>query len=228
MNKKHGFTLIELLVVITIITLLVSILMPGLANAKLQAKRVVSANNMRQIGIALEMYAADNRGYFPETSHGAVDPEAKSWVFTLSKYIADVDEVRICPADPKRQERLENKVSSYVLNEYIAVGNTDPFGRMVGKSYRNKDRLKRPTETITTFIGANDLSASITSDHTHSRLWFQPAPNVPWDTLQKDIQVDRFKTGTLFLYADSHVDMVDKGIIKEWTDNYYDFAKPKD
>ena len=179
MKNKCAFTLIELLVVISIIALLVSILMPALSNARIQAKRVASSSNMRQIGIAIEMYAGDNQGYFPETSHGAINPNEKSWIYTLSKYLSDIDDIRICPADPKKLERIKNKVSSYVLNEYIAVDNTDPFGRIIGVSYRNKDRLKRQSEVITTFVGANTLSASITSDHTHSRLWFKPPPKCP-------------------------------------------------
>ncbi len=226
MKNKCAFTLIELLVVISIIALLVSILMPALANARVQARRVASASNMRQIGIAIEMYAADNKGYFPETTHDKTDEE--SWIYTLSKYFSDIDEIRICPADPKKAERLANKVSSYVLNEYIAVDETDPFGRITGKSYRNKDRIKRQAECITTFVGANNLDANVTNDHTHSRLWFNPAPNVPWDTIQKDIQVDRYKNCTLFLYADTHVDPLPKDTIKEWADNFYNFAKPKD
>jgi hypothetical protein len=183
---------------------------------------------MRQIGIAFEMYADDNRGFFPETSHGLTGSEAKkrSWIYTLSNYLGDVDKVRICPADPKRKERLENKVSSYILNEYIAVDNVDPFGQRTGPSYRNKHKLRRPAETITTFVGAEDLSASVTSDHTHSRLWFMAPPNVPWDTLRNDIQVDRYKSGTLFLYADAHVEAVKKEKIKKMADNFDNFAEP--
>ena len=228
MKRKCAFTLIELLVVISIIALLVSILMPALANARTQAKRIVSASNMRQIGIAIDMYANDNRGYFPETSHGASNPEVKSWIYTLSKYLANIDDVRICPADPKKNDRLENGVSSYVLNEYIARDVIDPFNNRIEKSYRNKDRIRRQAECITAFVIANDKGVNITSDHTHSREWFEPAPNVPWDKLQEDIQVDRYKTGTLFLYADTHVDFIDKEKIKDWADNFYNFAKPKD
>ncbi len=228
MDNIKGFTLIELLVVISIIALLMAILIPVLGRAKIYTKQIISSSNMRQIGIAIEMYADDNKGYFPETSHGLSTPEARkrSWIYTLNKYLADVDKVRICPADPKRKERLENKLSSYILNEYIAVDNVDPFGNPIGTSYRNKFKLKRPVETITTFVGADKLSASITSDHTHSSLWFRPHPNIPWDAIRNDIQVDRYKSGTLFLYADTRVEAVKSKTIKQMADNYEDFAKP--
>lgn len=229
MKSNFAFTLVELLVVISIIALLLGILLPTLGKARMYAKRVVSASNMCQIGVALEMYADNNKGFFPETAHGfsGTEAEQRSWIYTLSSYIGDVDKVRICPADPKRKKRLENKVSSYIMNGYIAYDNIHPFlGTIVGPSYRNMHKLKRPAETITTFVGSDVLSAHISSDHTHSNLWFWPPPNVPWDAIQSEIQVDRYKNSTLLLYAESHVEPVKKERIKEMADNYYNFAKP--
>ncbi len=57
---KKGFTLIELLVVISILGLLMSILLPSLARAQLQAKIVAVNAELRQIGICLDMYMDDN------------------------------------------------------------------------------------------------------------------------------------------------------------------------
>jgi len=237
MRAERGFTLIELLVDITVIAMLTGMLLPSLALARLRARRVASGNNLRQLGLAMELYAQDNRELFPETSHGLTGQAAcqRSWVFTLSPYLGDVNEVRICPADPKRKERLEHPTSSYVMNEYIAVEAIDPFGRPNGPSYRNKYKLKRPGQTITVFVGADDMSAALTSDHTHSRLWFLPAPNVPWDALRKDIQPDRFagrqtadnsKGSSLYLYADGRVECLKAQTIKDMADGFRDFSKP--
>lgn len=62
----HGFTLIELLVVISIISLLVAILLPALGSARKAARLTACASNVRQMGLALNMYAQDNSRNLPQ------------------------------------------------------------------------------------------------------------------------------------------------------------------
>src|SRR5437762_3202885 len=64
-RHRPSFTLIELLVVIAIIAILVALLLPSLARAKEQGRRVVCMNNLRQIGIATRLYVDDNDGRYP-------------------------------------------------------------------------------------------------------------------------------------------------------------------
>ncbi len=65
MRKGTGFTLIELLVVIGIIAVLTAILLPALARAREAARNKSCANNLKQLGTVLRMYAGENRGDFP-------------------------------------------------------------------------------------------------------------------------------------------------------------------
>src|SRR5688500_8150934 len=72
-SRNLGFTLIELLVVIAIIAILASLLLPALARAKFHGRNAVCRSNLRQIGIALEVYGSTYEVYPPWTAAASPD-----------------------------------------------------------------------------------------------------------------------------------------------------------
>jgi prepilin-type N-terminal cleavage/methylation domain-containing protein/prepilin-type processing-associated H-X9-DG protein len=224
---RRGFTLLELLVVIAIIAILAGLLLPALGGARVKARRVACSSNMRQIGLGLHLYADDHDGWWPETTHGGSTND--SWINSLAPYLAHVDRIRACPADPLGQQRIAAGGTSYILNEYIAVDRVDPFGRVI-ETFRNRDSLSNATETITVFIGAETLSPSVFSDHTHSRNWRR------WSAVIADIEPDRHRRGgaatnhtegvSNYLHADGHVDAIAALVLKQRIDAGDNFAKP--
>lgn len=84
-SKKHfGFTLIELLVVIAIISILATILLPALSQAKELAREVACTSSLRSVGVGFAYYASDNDGFYPAPVIGSVVP----WDNEIQKYLS--------------------------------------------------------------------------------------------------------------------------------------------
>lgn len=115
-----GFTLIELLVVLTIIGLLAALLLPALARARGLARSTACLSNLRQIGIALNLYAQDNENRLPMMRDRAPAPlptSLPSPEMVIAPQLGGSRAVWRCPAD--RTGLFERTGSSYGWNSLL-------------------------------------------------------------------------------------------------------------
>jgi prepilin-type N-terminal cleavage/methylation domain-containing protein/prepilin-type processing-associated H-X9-DG protein len=134
-HDRRGFTLIELLVVIAIISVLAALLLPVLNRARTKAQAVICLNNLRQWGLATQLYASDHNDHLPP--EGTPNPGERStnsgWYIQLPIQLnlpryhempwrtnAEVHPGRsvwICPSNTRRSNG--RNLFHYCLNEYI-------------------------------------------------------------------------------------------------------------
>ncbi len=226
--SRRAFTLVELLVVISILVLLAALLFPAVSIAMVSGKESASSSNMRQIGLAMSSYAADNNFTLPETSHTA--SVGRTWISTIAPYLDNVDKVRICPADPRGQERLEAGGTSYILNSYLFVPKMDDFGEPIGEPTNDLKRIRSLGQTIMAFVCSDRTGVGVGNDHTHSSQW------TSWANVVYDIAADRFTTrkvpdhssgSSTYLYADGHVEKHSAATIKARIDSGDNIAIPR-
>jgi len=217
-TQKPGFTVVELMVAVSIVGVLAASALVVVRGARSKAAQVACANNMRQIGIALQTYA-DDHGHYPETAHTASLEGA--WIYELEDYLGDFEEVRVCPADPKADERLEEKGTSYVLNSYVFVPRTDPFGNPIGRAMNRPVALREPSRTILAFCCSDHVPAGPGNDHTHSERW------TSWSAVTRDIAPDRHGGKRAnYLFADGRVEAWTETEVREKIESGRNIAEP--
>ena len=161
---RPAFTLIELLVVIAVIAILAALLLPALSKAKEKGKAASCLNNLRQWGLATQLYTTDNEDFLPPD--GTPNPSDTAtnigWyiqlpqVLSLPRYhdqpwrkdarFEPGNSVWICPSNPRRSNG--NNLFHYCLNENVnGTGNNNRPVRL--------STIRKPTAVIWLFDSKN-------------------------------------------------------------------------
>jgi prepilin-type N-terminal cleavage/methylation domain-containing protein/prepilin-type processing-associated H-X9-DG protein len=200
--KRHGFTLIELLVVIAIIAILAAILFPVFAKARDQARKSACGSNMRQLGLALNMYVQDYDEVLPGQPQPFTLPDffaesaPRNWCRELLPYVKN-RQLFICPSAVDSGWAGKSK-TSYMVNGAVARSAGMPMAQ-----------IPNPAE-IVFIVECNYYGPfSIGRPHDHGNgtfQWWHYAPYVPGLSRPPDFEAYHAThgDGANFVYCDGH------------------------
>jgi prepilin-type N-terminal cleavage/methylation domain-containing protein len=150
-NANRAFTLVELLVVIAIIAILAALLLPTMGRAKETARRTACFSNLRQVNLAIRLYADDCSDALPVLADpnpypngvGAYYKQLVKGYLRLSGPASPAEKVFICPSDPTFQKQIAHAFTSYTFNGYEA--SSAAIARITGKKL---SAIKSPSRAV--------------------------------------------------------------------------------
>lgn len=205
---RSAFTLVKILIVLSIIGVLAALLWPVLAGARETARTTQCSANLRQIGLALQMYVSDHGRRYPPGGYPLGKPEC-SWADLLLPY-ARQKQIFECPSaqhgefqpgcppdgaaadDPTVTVRFNG---SYGLN-WLRLNGNDGIAEM---------RVRRPATTIVAMDGESPTGSYLMTHSTGVGGTLFPIAGED-DVAKMGVEVPgRHRGGNNALFADGHV-----------------------
>jgi prepilin-type processing-associated H-X9-DG protein len=190
-KKDSGFTVVELMVVSGIILCLAAVSVPALQRSYAAAQATRCSANLRVLGQATLLYAAENGMLLPATMHQAPDG-SQSWTNVLQPYASGPVTFK-CPVDENR-----GRERTYVMNDFLTKNpHPAPF-----LDYSSLLKISRQMDTILYVEAAK--STGVPSDHFHFSEYFQT--EMPAADFAQWVGVKRHSDRANYLFVDGHVE----------------------
>ncbi|UJS18176.1 MAG: prepilin-type N-terminal cleavage/methylation domain-containing protein [Candidatus Jettenia sp.] len=205
-TKNYGFTIIELLIAVTVITILMSIVLPMISIIRHKAQQVVCSNNLRELFLAFEQYANDNNGLLPRSNN---DNQSRDNSKTCSAevWFKAVDHYLTSSIIPNERDKISYE-ERLLLIKQDPIFKTVPLSKqdttrtikmnryLVPKSecQRSIESIQNPTRTVLLFDGRID-SSGVADD-------FEGSHN---------IVAQRHSKAANILFVDGHVECIQNG-----------------
>lgn len=237
-RRRPAFTLIELLVVIAIIAVLIGILIPSLASARDLAHTTICAQNLRQMGVAMTVYATDYKEQlwpaedwaFGRDDRGTIDRSDPGVIFD---YVDDAHEICGCPKNKRRSG--DGRASGTLYGSFTDLNfDYTMFDEVQGYRLGQEVQIARLTDVrtskpvrMTSAAGEARLTAMrAVPVYIEESVWFynQQFTEGYWGNL--DQITDRHDKGGHVLYADGVVEIAkfEKGPRGERVEERDDFT----
>jgi len=197
-TKQRAFTLVELLTALAITATLTTLSLAATRGITEKTKTSQCLNDLKQVGVAVQLYVGENSGRFPSTSHQGV---AASWTNTLADFL-NTNFLGRCCAVPKHRSRL-----TYAWNDSLA--DAQGYGLMAA-SFRSPSRTMIVTE----------LATNLTGEHFHFTGIRGGASRITPNQFRTQVNVTCHGSSANYVFADSHVENL------RWTEVQSRLTKP--
>jgi len=211
MAKRQGFTLVELLVVLAIIAILAAILFPVFSQAKTAAKKTADLSNMKQMALALTMYADDNDDQIPPCREDLLNKGQTTWVDAIQVY-SKSPLLRRSPFDSSSawNDPVTPRLTSYGLNAYYDFQHPPYYGFRLGQTENvSSTVLAAPLEEV-----LRGLPVVVKGDHFMAMYFGNPSREdhpkfkpLQWDSIVKEprmLKIRQVNGIANYAFADGH------------------------
>jgi type II secretory pathway pseudopilin PulG len=129
-SPAAAFTLLELLVVFAVIAILAALLLPATLKVNSHAKRTACTSNLRQVGLAIRLYAEDHGDVLPMLPQPNPYPNGIGCFYKqivkgnvgLTGPASPEEKLFICPSDRQLSTEADHAFTSYTFNGFERVG----------------------------------------------------------------------------------------------------------